>query len=104
MEVFKPKKGSIFLLFYFLMQYVCSAQAPIDLLKNEKYESIQYNSKLLNSNIKFRNNTLINNLLSENKISEVAYGNINRNTIFKHFHRFFINLGHISNLKLNGTR
>jgi hypothetical protein len=82
MKTFQPKKVYIFLFFYFFAQHICNAQAPIDLLKKEKYHPIQYNSKLLNSNIKFKNNTLINILLSENKISERVYGNTNKNTIF----------------------
>lgn len=78
MKTFQP----IYIYFYFFVQHICNAQAPIDLLKKEKYHPIQYNSKVSNSNIQFKNDSLINAFLNNSKISELVFRNVYTNVTF----------------------
>lgn len=72
----------ILIIFCYFTQVKCCAQAPIDILKNNNYKLIEYNSELLNSNIQFKKDSLLNIFLKNNKISELAYKNVYTNITF----------------------
>lgn len=75
-------KKYILLLYLFIIS-ICNAQKPIDLLSNNNYRHIKYDSESFNSKIKFNNiDSLTKSVLSNDVISQIMYEGVNKNTVF----------------------